>query len=248
VRRGIVVAAALMVLAAGCNNKQPPLTHNLNVENKVAVRPIVVFYEAPTLLLTGEKRSVALPENPAGALSVVVRELMKGSANPSLPPLFPTDTVVRAAFLLPDGTAFVDLGGPTLTQGWGTGTHRELMAIYSVVQTVTTNFAEAKKVRILINDEPAETLAGHISLAHALFPMPALVAAGAPLPAPPTVPVAPGAVPTASLPAAAAGPTATATVGPTATAPAPAAAPTRAKTAPAVSTATAPAVPTATNH
>jgi len=125
-----------------------------------------------------------------------VRELVKGSANPSLPPLLPADTVVRSAFLLPDGTAFVDLGGPTLAGGWGTGTHRELMAIYSVVQTVTANFPEAKRVRILINDEPAETLAGHISLARALAPMPSLVAAGAP-PPPPTAPaVAPGATAT----------------------------------------------------
>ena len=186
-RHNVVIAllAALVFLAAGCR-KATPLTPNLNVENKVAVRPIVVFYEAPTMLLAPEKRSVALPENPAGALSVVVRELVKGSANPSLPPLFPADTVVRGAFLLPDGTAFVDLGGPTLTGGWATGTHRELMAIYSVVQTVTANFAEAKRVRILINGEPAETLAGHISLAGALAPMPSLVASAAPSVPPPT--------------------------------------------------------------
>jgi hypothetical protein len=182
-RVAITLVAALLALSTGCS-KTKPLTPNLNVENKVAVRPIVVFYEAPTMLLTSETRSLALPENPAGALSVVVRELMKGSANPSLPPLFPADTVVRGAFLLPDGTAFVDLGGPTLTGGWGTGTHRELMAIYSVVQTVTANFPEAKRVRILINDEPAETMAGHISLAHALAPMPSLVSSAAPAPSP----------------------------------------------------------------
>ncbi len=211
-RRGVAIplAAALLTLAAGCR-KSKPLTPNLNIENKVAVRPIVVFYEAPTMLLAPETRSVALPENPAGALSVVVRELMKGSANPSLPPLFPADTVVRGAFLLPDGTAFVDLGGPTLSAGWGTGTHRELMAIYSVVQTVTANFAEAKRVRILINDQPAETLAGHISLAHALTSMPVLVTAAA---APPPQPAA---ATVATLPAPAASPAGTQTTPPATT-------------------------------
>ena len=44
------------------------------------------------------------------------------------------------------------------------------MAVYSVVQTVTTNFPDAKRVRILINDEPAETLAGHVNLSRALLP------------------------------------------------------------------------------
>lgn len=173
--RRLLLTLAAVCLVAACR-KPKPLTQNLNAENKVAVRPIVVYYEAPTMLLAPEKRDVALPENPAGAMSVVVRELIKGSTNPSLPPLFPPDTTVRATFLLPDGTAFVDLGGPTLVGGWGTGTHEELMAIFSVVQTVTANFPQAKRVRILINGEPAETLAGHISLAHSLAPMPSLVA------------------------------------------------------------------------
>jgi spore germination protein GerM len=92
-----------------------------------------------------------------------------------VPRIFPPDSVVRATFLLPDGTAFVDLGGPTLTQGWGTGSHEELMAVYSIVSTVTTNFPEVKRVRILVNGEPAETLAGHISLRGSLTPMPSLV-------------------------------------------------------------------------
>jgi spore germination protein GerM len=184
-RRIAIVLAAALLAAVACR-KTKPLSQNLNVENKVAVRPIVVYYEAPTLLLTGEQRNVPLPENPAAAMSLVVRELIKGSTNPSLPRLFPADTVVRGAFLLPDGTAFVDLGGPTLTAGWGTGTHQELMAVYSVVQTVVANFPQAKKVRILVDGEPSETLAGHISLAHALIPMPSLNADGPPLAAPPS--------------------------------------------------------------
>jgi spore germination protein GerM len=169
-----VALLAIVALAGGCRKRA--LTPNLNVENKVAVRPVTLFFEGPEMLLVRETRNVALPENPAGALSVVARELLKGSANAGVPHSFPRDTVVRAAFLLPDGTAFVDLGGPTLTQGWATGSHEELMAVYSVVQTIETDFPEAKRVRILVNGEPAETLAGHVNLEHALTPMPAFVA------------------------------------------------------------------------
>jgi len=173
-RAASLLALALLALGGACR-KPKPLTANLNVENKVAVRTVRLFYESPDMMLVPETRNVALPENPAGALSVVARELLKGSANASVPRLFPADTVVRAAYLLPDGTAFVDLGGPTLTGGWGTGSHEELMAVYSLVQTVTANFAEAKRVRILVNGEPAETLGGHVSLARALKPMPGIV-------------------------------------------------------------------------
>lgn len=174
-RRAAVLSLALLALAGACRKKAAPLTPNLIVENKVAVRPVTLFFETPDMLLGTEQRNLALPENPAGALSVVMRELLKGSANAGVPRIFPADSVVRATFLLPDGTAFVDLGGPTLTQGWGTGSHEELMAIYSIVSTVTTNFPEAKRVRILVNGQTAETLAGHISLRQALKPMPALV-------------------------------------------------------------------------
>lgn len=171
--RRAAVLFAILAIVGGCKKKS--LSPNLNAENKVAVRPVTLFFEGPEMLLVRETRNVALPENPAGALSVVSRELLKGSANAGVPPIFPRDTVVRAAFLLSDGTAFIDLGGPTLSQGWGTGSHEELMAVYSVVETITTNFPEAKRVRILVNDEPAETLAGHVNLSRALAPMPVFV-------------------------------------------------------------------------
>ncbi|HJT16867.1 MAG TPA: GerMN domain-containing protein [Thermoanaerobaculia bacterium] len=172
VRRALVA----VVLIVACHKQQPPLSRNLNAENKVAMRAVSLYYESPDLLLAPERRNLPLPENPAAALDVVMRELVKGSANAAVPRLLPADTIVRGAYLLPDGTAFVDLGGPTLSQGWSTGSHQELMAIYSVVQTVTANFPEAKKVRMLVNGEPAETLAGHISLNRALTPVPSMVA------------------------------------------------------------------------
>jgi len=172
-RRAVVLLALAL---AACKTKQTQLSSNLAAENKVTVRPVTLYYQGLDMLLGIEQRNVALPENPAAAMPVVVRELVKPPASPARARSFPADTVVRAAYLLPDGTAFVDLGGATLTQGWGTGSHEELMAVYAVVQTVTANFPEARRVRILINGEPAETLAGHINISRSLAPAPSLVA------------------------------------------------------------------------
>lgn len=165
----------VLLVAGACKRQQPSLSQNLNVENKVAMRTVSLYYESPDLLLAPEKRELPLPQNPAGALDVVMKELLKGSTNAAVPRLLPADTLIRGAYLLPDGTAFVDLGGPTLTAGWTTGSHQELMAIYSLVQTVTANFPEAKRVRVLVNGEPAETLAGHVSLSRAFSPLPTMV-------------------------------------------------------------------------
>jgi len=43
------------------------------------------------------------------------------------------------------------------------------------VQTMSANFVEVKKVRLLVNGTPAETLAGHIALDKPLTPMRDLV-------------------------------------------------------------------------
>jgi hypothetical protein len=173
-RLAVVALAALAVAGGGCRKKSGP-SANLNAENKVAVRAVRLYFESAQLMLVPETRNVALPESPAGAIPALVRELMKGPATPAGLRLFPADTVVRGAYLLPEGTVIVDLGGPTLSQGWGTGSHQELMAAYSLVQSVTANFQEARRVRILVNGTPAETLAGHISLARSLAPNPGLI-------------------------------------------------------------------------
>ena len=171
-KRFAVGALALLVVAGACGKKSAETPANLNAANRVSMRQVRLYYESPRMLLAAEGRNIALAESPAAAMPVVVRELMKGPvANSALGRLFPADTVVRATYLLPGGTVIVDLGGSTLTQGWGTGSHQELLALYSLVQTLTANFGEAKRVRVLINGTPAETLAGHISLAKSLEPV-----------------------------------------------------------------------------
>ena len=162
------------MVVPGCRKKEQTAA-NINAANKVSVRPVRLYFESPQMLLAAETRNIALPESPAAAIPVVTRELMKGPAGPPLGRLFPADTVVRGAYLLPGGTVLVDLGGPTLTQGWGTGSHQELMSVYSLVHSLTANFPEARRVRLLVNGSPAETLGGHVSLARSMLPAPSLV-------------------------------------------------------------------------
>src|SRR5260370_11329541 len=126
-----MVFAFVILSTSACKEKKQALSPNLNKENKVAMRTVSLYYESPDLLLAPERRDLPLPENPAGALDLVMRELVKGSANAAVPRSLPADTVVHAVYLLPDGTAFVDLCGPTLTQGWAIGSHQELYVVHS---------------------------------------------------------------------------------------------------------------------
>jgi spore germination protein GerM len=176
VRRTAVIALALLVVAAACRReKEAPDAAAPNVANRVAVRPVRLYFESSKMLLAPEARNVALPENAAAAVPIVVRELLKGPGIDGSLRLFPADTVLRGAYLLPGGIAVVDLGGPTLAAGWQTGTHQELMAAHSVVQTLAANFPDVKRVRLVVNGTPAETLAGHLALDRSLTPLPALI-------------------------------------------------------------------------
>lgn len=167
---------ASLVLGAGCG-KKTETPANLNAANKVTNRATQLFYESAEMKLIAEPRNVALPESAAAALPVLMRELMKGPTSKTAFRVFPADTVVRGAYLLPGGEVIVDLGGPTLQKGWETGSHHELIAIESLVQTVVANFPETRRVRLLVNGTPAETLAGQVSLARPFLPQKATPAA-----------------------------------------------------------------------
>lgn len=175
-RRTVVAALTVLVAVfAGCRrDSETASSAAANAANRVAVRPIRLFFESPRMLLTSESRNVALPGNAAAAAPLVLRELLKGPAAAGSLRLFPADTVLRGAYLLPGGTAVVDLGGPAFAQAWATGTHQELMAAHSIVQTLTANFPEVRRVRIVVNGTPAETLAGHVALHRSLTPLPDL--------------------------------------------------------------------------
>lgn len=171
--RRIVGLILLTLVVTGCSKKSE-VASDTPVPAKVVTRSVTLFYESPEMLLSPETRNVPLPDTPA-AIPIVVRELLKGSANASVPRLLPPDCVVRGVYSLPDGTAIVDLGGQTLASGWSTGSHQEMMALYSIVSTITTNFPNIQRVRVLVNGQVAETLAGHISLDKPLRVMPSLI-------------------------------------------------------------------------
>lgn len=168
--RGLIVVIAVLPLLAGCRAEKKTVETAIALANKVSSRTITLFFESPEGLVP-EQRTLSLPESDAAALSLVAKELLKGSANQSIPRPLPEDSVIRAAYLLPEGLAVVDVGGPTLANGWNTGSHGEMIAVYSLVQTVVSNFPSVQRVRIVVNGQPVQTLAGHIEIDRSLRPL-----------------------------------------------------------------------------
>jgi len=75
----------------------------------------------------------------------------------------PAGTTVRNVFLTENGEAYVDLGG-TIVSGHGGGSLDEALAVYAIVNALTTNMPNVTSVQILVEGKEVDTLVGHLDL------------------------------------------------------------------------------------
>ncbi len=93
----------------------------------------------------------------------ILGALMAGPPNSDLASTFPTDTKLIALFISEEGRAWVDLGiGDGRLKNMDTVS--ELLAIYSIVNSLALNIPGVKQVKLLVNGSDVATLGGHVSL------------------------------------------------------------------------------------
>jgi germination protein M len=136
------------------------------VERKINVKLFFQAADRPGLVI--EERPVTFSTDLSRQLRGVVEELVHGSKIGLGPTLAP-DTKVLDVFVTARGIAYVDLSKEVVA-GHPGGSEAERMTIYSVVNSLSTSFPAVKRVQILVEDKPAETLAGHIDLTRPLPP------------------------------------------------------------------------------
>jgi hypothetical protein len=118
--------------------------------------------------LVTEQRSVTYHADLSRQLQAVLAELVRGSNSGLVAPLDP-ETRVLEVFVSSDGCAYVDLSHEA-ARPRGAGSQLELMSVYAVVDTLAVNFPAVKRVQILIDDRPVDSLAGHADLTRPLLP------------------------------------------------------------------------------
>lgn len=156
---------------------------------RISVR---LYFEAPDREgLLPEEREVAFSSDLAQQLRTVLDELAKGSTTGLLATL-PAGTRVLDVFVHAGGVAYVNLSSEAAS-GVPGGSRAELLTVYSVVNTVVSNFPATSRVQILLDGRPADSLGGHIDLSRPLAPDMTLVsiAETAPSPAPSAPPPKP---------------------------------------------------------
>jgi len=98
----------------------------------------------------------------------VIYELLKGSLNGLVTP-FPEETKLRELYVTEEGTAYVDFTRE-IKENHLYGSSADISTVYCVVNSLTQNFEEIKKVFILIDGSEKETLGGHIDLSRPFVP------------------------------------------------------------------------------
>ena len=127
-------------------------------------REVTLFFqEADSEFLGPERRKIFLTVSPTDQAKQIVVELINGPQEPGLLPTLPPQVRLRGLYLDRGGTAYVDLSSEVADLHPG-GTGEEIATIYSLVNSLTYNLPEIKRVRLLVNGEERETLKNHLDL------------------------------------------------------------------------------------
>jgi spore germination protein GerM len=124
---------------------------------------VTLFFQLPDgESLQGETRRIFLTETVTDQARQTVKELIEGPRT-DLVATFPQGAEVREVFLTQDGTAYVDFSQSLVDLHPG-GSSGEIDTVFSLVDTLTFNFPEIKRVKILVEGEERATLKEHLDL------------------------------------------------------------------------------------
>lgn len=116
-----------------------------------------------------EKREIAGGTTTTEDAKRTLNELVKGPKSGGLEPTIPGEAQLLNLFIDSSGTAYVDFN-QRLRGGLSGGAQEELYAVFSIVNTLTSNFVQIVRVQILVEGAEIPTLAGHVDTRTALPP------------------------------------------------------------------------------
>jgi len=132
----------------------------------VGKRTVVLFFVADGTRLEREARELDHCENTDACINDVLNELLNGPVGEYDEPL-PEGTVVKSVRVDKD-LAVIDLND-TFAKAMLSGSSAEMLAVYSIVNTVAANFPQIARVKLTVEGVDASKLR-HLDLSEALPP------------------------------------------------------------------------------
>ena len=123
---------------------------------------LLYFSDREGEYLIGEKREILKKKALKEEAEEMVVELIKGPKGKLLRTLPPRTKLLNLK-INEGGLAKVDFN-QALSKDHPGGSSAEMMTVYSIVNSLSLNFPQIKRVQILIDGKPIETITGHLSL------------------------------------------------------------------------------------
>ena len=112
--------------------------------------------------LRAVEQEVPFGETPTDQAKAIIASQLAAAPAPFVSAV-PPGTMLRAAFVTDQGTAFVDLSREVATAHPG-GSTNELLTIYTLVNVLAVNLPAITAVQLLVDGKEVDTLAGHMEL------------------------------------------------------------------------------------
>ena len=182
----VVVTAVLAVLLAivwgrdGAIDEGPELTGEEPVEEideEPDLLPADLYFPGAGGRLYVEHQEVPTSDALDERISAVVEALLAGPRSASLRAPLPAGVHVRKVYLADGGTAFLDFESPEGAPPPPSGSRREILMVYSLVDTVVLNFESIDRLVLLWNGRQLRTFAGHLDTMRPLVANTDLIAA-----------------------------------------------------------------------
>ena len=139
---------------------KPPKESPRRVPQKRELTVNLFFADPNSEKLAAEQRTIPQKKELKQTIATTVEEFIKGPKG-NLVNTIPSNTVLKEIRIDSTGVVWVDFSSH-LSKSHPGGSSAEILTVYAIVNTILLNFHEVKKVRILIEGESVDTLAGHI--------------------------------------------------------------------------------------
>ena len=129
----------------------------------IAKASVTLYFPSATDdALAVEKREIVDTKGPGDRGTQILAALLAGPQTEGALPVFPEGTTLRKLWVRDDGSAFADFSAEFAGAAAG-GSSDEILTVYAIVDSLTENVAEIRRVGILVAGRERDTL-GHLDL------------------------------------------------------------------------------------
>lgn len=115
-----------------------------------------------------ESRELPAKEAIEERIATLIEALLAGPRDDRFLAPLPGEVILRKVYLIDRTTVFLDLASPNGEPPPASGSQRELLTVYSLVNTVLLNTEGPERVVLLWNGQQPATFAGHLNTARPL--------------------------------------------------------------------------------